>query len=61
MVAAVGVCAFTTDPLHHSMIEASPSLPFETIQEPSSFDLDTALSLVSHFFLACSGILDLCE
>jgi hypothetical protein len=54
----MGPCEFTTDPLRHLMIESTPSLRFENAQE-IFIDLEHALSLADHYFLAVSGILDL--
>jgi hypothetical protein len=58
MMAAIGPCPFTNDPLTHLMIENTPHLRFENAQEVS-LDLSTAHSLAEQFLVTTSGTLDL--
>ena len=58
MTAALGPCELTTDPLRHGMIETTPPVRFDNVQEPL-LDLEKAISLANQFFLVASGIIDL--
>lgn len=57
MSVAVGPCEFTTDPLRHQMIETTPPLRFDNVQEPT-LSIEDAISIAHQFFLVASGIID---
>ncbi|KAF7905863.1 hypothetical protein EAF00_000142 [Botryotinia globosa] len=58
VIVAVGPCESTSDPLRHLMIETTPAVRFDNVNEPL-LDLAEALSLADHFFQVVSGIMDL--
>jgi Fungal specific transcription factor domain len=58
MTVVVGPCELTTDPLRHLMIESTPPVRFDIIEEPT-LDEEGIKALANQFFLVVSGILDL--